>query len=73
MSRSIALLRRLVPTKEAAELLGVKPGTLWGWAKTNRAPVKPYVMKVGRREVYRWDPDAIVDAIRPSGEDGGAA
>lgn len=41
---------RGVPTKEAAQILGMKEGTLWKWASTGSGPLKPH--RVGRS--LRW-------------------
>jgi hypothetical protein len=47
----MATLVPVVPEKEAAEILGVTPGTLSVWRCTRRYPL-PYV-KVGRAVRYR--------------------
>jgi excisionase family DNA binding protein len=50
-----------VPEKEAAEILGVTPGTLSVWRCTRRYPL-PYV-KVGRSVRYRMaDLEAFIES-----------
>ena len=52
--------KKLLTRNEAAECLGVTPGTLAVWASTRRYPL-PFV-KVGRS--VKYNPDDIAEFIR---------
>jgi len=64
-----ARVKQLLTTRETAEILDVKPGTLENWRSTKRYPRLRFV-KVGKNVRYR--PNDVAEFLR-SGTVGGEA
>ncbi len=58
---------RLLDVRQAAELLGVKPGTLYQWAYQRRLPVVKLFGLHGALRFRQSDIDALIErSIRPA-------
>ena len=59
----------LLDTRNAAQLLGVKPTTIHQWRYRRICPLRAYVFRVGQRTFLRWSREEIEALLLREGAD----